>query len=89
MGWLTIATSLVAVLAFTDSVFTRFVRSRSRRYAAEKEFEILRSEFNSLKSQLDKVESGVHGLERQVAVLDAIVRIQRGTVRDDGRDTVQ
>jgi hypothetical protein len=82
MAWLTAATSIIAVLAFADSVLTRYVRAKSRRYAAEHDFDIVRRELDSLKSVLDKVESDVSNLERSVAVIEAITRMKGGGVRE-------
>lgn len=79
-NWLTIATSLIAVLAFVDSILTRYVRAKSRRYAAENDFAIMRNEFQVLKSSIDKIEADVQRLERSVAVIEAISR--RSTTED-------
>lgn len=82
MSWLTVATSVIAILAFTDSVLTRYVRAKSRRYAAEHDFEIVRSEMNELRNVLDKVESQVNNLERSLAVVEAITRLQRSVTEN-------
>lgn len=86
MGWLTAATSVIAILAFTDSLLTRYVRAKSRRYAAEHDFDIVRRELDSLKEVLDRVESDVSRLERSVAVIEAITRLQGVGVRDSPSD---
>lgn len=81
MGWLTAASSLIAVLAFTDSILTRYVRAKSRRYAAEHDFDIVRRELDALKEVLDKVESDVSRLERSTAVIEAVIRMKEPSVR--------
>lgn len=81
MAWLTAASSIIAVLAFTDSILTRYVRAKSRRYAAEHDFDIVRRELDSLKEVLDKVEVDVQRLERTLAVVEAVVRMKDSSVR--------
>lgn len=74
MAWLTVATSVIAILAFTDSILTRYVRAKSRRYAAEHDFDIVRRELEILKGVQEKIESDVQRLERSVAVIEALLR---------------
>ncbi len=81
--WLTVASSLIAILAFTDSVLTRYVRAKGRRYAAEHDFEIVRRELEVLKETLDRVESDVRNVEREVAVLSAVSRLRQQSVNND------
>lgn len=78
MAWITAASGIIAVLAFTDSILTRYVRAKSRRYAAEHDFDIVRRELEVLKQVQEKIESDVQSLERSVAVIEALLRV-RGT----------
>lgn len=72
---ITVVASLVAILAFADSILTRYVGSRSRRYAAEHDFAILRQEFVAMRSTLEIMESDLRKVERSVAVLEALTRV--------------
>lgn len=80
MGWLTAATSVIAILAFTDSILTRYVRAKSRRYAAEHDFDIVRRELELLKGVQDKIEVDVQSLERSVAVIEVLLRVRGGII---------
>ena len=83
MTWLTVATSIIAVLAFCDSVLTRYVRAKGRRYAAEHDFDIVRRELEELKTTLDRVENDVRRVERDVAVISALSKVGRSAVTND------
>lgn len=74
-SWVAVASGLVAVVAFTDSVLTRYVRAKGRHYAAEHDFAILRQEFVAMRSTLEIIESDLRKVERTVAVLEALTRI--------------
>lgn len=80
MAWITAASGLIAILAFTDSILTRYVRAKSRRYAAEQDFNILRREFEELKEVQDKIETNVQNLERSVAVIEVLLRVRGSAV---------
>lgn len=73
--WIAVASGLVAVAAFTDSTLTRYVRAKGRSYAAEHDFAILRQEFMSMRSTLEIMESDLRKMERNVAVLEALTRV--------------
>lgn len=80
MAWITAASGIIAVLAFTDSILTRYVRAKSRRYAAEHDFEIVRRELEVLKQVQEKIESDVQSLERSVAVIEVLLRVRGSAV---------
>lgn len=80
--WVAVASGLVAVVAFTDSVLTRYVRAKGRHYAAEHDFAILRQEFVGMRSTLEIMEADLRKVERTVAVLEALTRIGT-TVRNN------
>lgn len=75
MSWLTLATSAIAIIAFADSTLTRFVRSRSKRYAAEQDFEYVKRELEHQNMQLNRIETEIRTLERTVSAIDAIQRL--------------
>lgn len=83
MTWFTVATSIIAVLAFVDSVLTRYVRAKGRRYAAEHDFDIVRRELEELKNTLERVEADVRNVERDVAVISALSKAGRRSVKND------
>lgn len=83
MAWLTIATSVIAVLAFVDSILTRYVRAKSRRYAAEHDFDIVRRELETLKNVQEKIENDVQRLERSVAVIEVLLRVRASNVTNN------
>lgn len=80
MAWITAASGIIAILAFTDSILTRYVRAKSRRYAAEHDFDIVRRELEVLKQVQEKIESDVQSLERSVAVIEALLRMRGSPV---------
>jgi hypothetical protein len=73
--WVAVVSGVVAVVAFSDSVLTRYVRAKGRRYAAENDFAILKQEFIGMRSTLEMLESDLRKLERNVAVLEALTRV--------------
>lgn len=80
MTIITAASGIIAILAFTDSILTRYVRAKSRRYAAEHDFEIVRRELETLKQVQEKIEADVQSLERSVAVIEVLLRVRGGAV---------
>jgi hypothetical protein len=80
MTWITAASGIIAVLAFTDSILTRYVRAKSRRYAAEHDFDIVRRELEVLKQVQEKIETDVQSLERSVAVIEVLLRVRGSAV---------
>lgn len=74
-NWIAIVSSSIAVIAFADSVLTRYVRAKSRRYAAEHDFAILRQEFTAMRSTLEIVEADLRKVERNLAVVEALAKI--------------
>lgn len=83
MAWITAASGLIAILAFTDSILTRYVRAKSRRYAAEHDFDIVRRELETLKQVQEKIESDVQRLERSVAVIEVLLRVRASNVTNN------
>lgn len=83
MSWIAAASGIIAVLAFTDSILTRYVRAKSKRYAAEHDFEILRRELELMKSVNENIEADVRRLERSVAVIEALLRVRGSSVTNN------
>lgn len=74
MTWIAAASGVIAILSFSDSILTRYVRAKSRRYAAEHDFEIVRRELEILKNAQERIEIDVRRLERSGAVIEALLR---------------
>lgn len=66
----------IAIVALVESALTRFVRSRSRSYAAQRDFERLREDFEKMRTTLEIIESDFRRLDRDIVALRTMVQLK-------------
>jgi len=74
--WVSVFSVGIALVTLVESALTRFVRSRSRSYAAEVDFQRLRTEFDKMRSTLEIMESDIRKFDRDLVAMRTMLQIR-------------
>lgn len=74
--WVNFISVTIAVVTVVESSLTRFVRSKSRSYAAAKDFQRLREDFDKMRSTLEIMESDFRRVDRDLVALRTLIQVR-------------